>query len=443
MVEAKIQGNVCPFLHDALQLTGLRQPKEVGNGKSHTGNTILGQEVFRVTRRGGTEKSSLCSSSHEVDGVSRKVTVVDTPGVSQGMTESEFEELVQAVKMVPEGFDAICLVWDYNNSDRNEEKEVQVFQSLHRLFGDGLYKHLVILVTHAHQEDIPEFLDELPEAMKEITKHCHNRVMAVENKNKTINHEALRTLIDCSSKVSYGRRYATSDLSSLCQIPEGDELSIVLVGKTGVGKSHTGNNITQQGEFVVSELAASETRLCQQHIRQKDRKIAVLDTPGVFDTGNVEGICEELCPLVRPHLEYSATVWDPYTTKGIQAVEAVQRRAARVTLNDYQRTSSVTQMLNDLQWPLLSERRRKARLTTFYKLTHNIIKIPTSNLLKPAQGRTRGSHQYKYQPIHARTDAYKYSFFPRTVPQWNALPGPVVMAPTVEYFRARLEACPP
>ncbi|KAI8517018.1 phosphoinositide-3-kinase, regulatory subunit 4 [Branchiostoma belcheri] len=158
-----------------------------------------------------------------------------------------------------------------------------------------------------------------------------------------------------------------------------------------------------------------------------------------------DGVIKATCykALVRPHLEYSATVWDPYTTKGIQAVEAVQRRAARVTLNDYQRTSSVTQMLNNLQWPLLSERRRKARLTTFYKLTHNIIKIPTSNLLKPAQGRTRGSHQYKYQPIHARTDAYKYSFFPRTIPQWNALPGPVVMAPTVESFRARMEACPP
>ncbi|CAH1242183.1 Hypp6491 [Branchiostoma lanceolatum] len=33
--------------------------------------------------------------------------------------------------------------------------------------------------------------------------------------------------------------------------------------------------------------------------------------------------------LVRPYLEYSANVWDPYTTKGIQTVEAVQRRAAR------------------------------------------------------------------------------------------------------------------
>ncbi|XP_066285766.1 citrate lyase subunit beta-like [Branchiostoma lanceolatum] len=31
--------------------------------------------------------------------------------------------------------------------------------------------------------------------------------------------------------------------------------------------------------------------------------------------------------MARPHLEYSAIVWDPYTTKGIQAVEAVQRIA--------------------------------------------------------------------------------------------------------------------
>ncbi|CAH1271968.1 Hypp4742 [Branchiostoma lanceolatum] len=146
---------------------------------------------------------------------------------------------------------------------------------------------------------------------------------------------------------------------------------------------------------------------------------------------------------VRPHLEYSATVWDPYTTKGIQAVEAVQRRAARVTLNDYRQTSSVTQMLNDLQWTLLSERRRNARLTFFYKLVNNLININTDSLLKPAQGRTRGSHTLKFQPLYARTDSYKYSYFPRTIPEWNALPGAVVTAPTVESFRARLEACPP
>jgi len=34
--------------------------------------------------------------------------------------------------------------------------------------------------------------------------------------------------------------------------------------------------------------------------------------------------------LVRPILEYSSTVWDPYTSTAINKIEAVQRRAARV-----------------------------------------------------------------------------------------------------------------
>ncbi|XP_019624420.1 PREDICTED: GTPase IMAP family member 7-like [Branchiostoma belcheri] len=285
-----------------------------GNGKSHTGNTILGQEAFRVTRKGGTEKSSLYSSRHEVDGVSRKVTVVDTPGVSQEMTESEFEELVRAVKMVPEGFDAICLVWDYDSSERNEEKEVQVFQSLHRLFGDGLYKHLVILVTHAQQENIPEFIEHLPTAMREIAKKCHDRAIAFENRNKMANHEALRALIEHFKMSIRGGKYTTSDLSPLCQIPKGEELGIVLVGKTGVGKSHTGNSITGTKHFGISDKAKSETQKCEQHIREKDRQITVLDTPGVFDTGNVMDICEELCRIVT------------FFPDGLHAVVLVLRR---------------------------------------------------------------------------------------------------------------------
>ena len=39
--------------------------------------------------------------------------------------------------------------------------------------------------------------------------------------------------------------------------------------------------------------------------------------------------------LVRQILEYSQSVWDPYTTGAVKKVESVQRRAARYTLNRY------------------------------------------------------------------------------------------------------------
>ena len=37
-------------------------------------------------------------------------------------------------------------------------------------------------------------------------------------------------------------------------------------------------------------------------------------------------------PLVRPVLEYAASVWNPYFVKDVFALEIVQRRASRLAL---------------------------------------------------------------------------------------------------------------
>ena len=79
--------------------------------------------------------------------------------------------------------------------------------------------------------------------------------------------------------------------------------------------------------------------------------------------------------LVRPKLEYSATVWDPYTTSQINQIEKVQRRAARFVSNSYHNTSSVTNMMQNLNWPTLEIRRTHARLIMFYKIVHQIVAI--------------------------------------------------------------------
>ena len=131
--------------------------------------------------------------------------------------------------------------------------------------------------------------------------------------------------------------------------------------------------------------------------------------------------------LVRPKLVYACTTWDPYYKKDKASLERVQRKAARFCTQDYQQAASVTDMLKELNWDTLETRRKKARLTRMYKLSHNLININAeSHLIPHPETRTRGSHPRKYFIPRASKDILKFSFFPRTINEWNSLPKEIV-----------------
>ena len=118
--------------------------------------------------------------------------------------------------------------------------------------------------------------------------------------------------------------------------------------------------------------------------------------------------------LVCPILEYSSSVWDPYLLTDIQSIDKVQRHAARWVSSDYNKFSSMTSMLNDLQWPTLSSCRKFARLSTFYKIIHHLSMPPLPHYFLPVIQLTRHRRSFHYNiiPPSVRINSYKYSFFP-------------------------------
>ncbi|XP_066287680.1 uncharacterized protein, partial [Branchiostoma lanceolatum] len=144
--------------------------------------------------------------------------------------------------------------------------------------------------------------------------------------------------------------------------------------------------------------------------------------------------------LVRSTLEYASTVWDPYTAKDIHAVEKVQRRAARWVCCRYRQSSSVGDMLQDLQWESLQTRRKRARLATFYKVHHGFATVDSQYLpsVSRPKRQTRRLHPLSYDIPFCRTAYRQFSFFPRTVAEWNSLPSEMVAAPSLASFRDRV-----
>ena len=105
--------------------------------------------------------------------------------------------------------------------------------------------------------------------------------------------------------------------------------------------------------------------------------------------------------LVRPSLKYTSSVWDPHATIDSQRIEQNQRKVARFAYNNYTDRSPgcVSNILHDLGWEPLEDRRSHHRFNMLYKIKHEIVDIDASDILRPSDKRTRGS-QRLYQPLY-------------------------------------------
>ncbi|XP_031425713.1 GTPase IMAP family member 9-like [Clupea harengus] len=147
-------------------------------GKSSSGNTILGREEFDtaecVKREGETAGRRI--TVVEASGWFRNSSVVQTP-------ERDKEEIVLSVSLCPPGPHAVLLVTNVNWSFT--EKERRAVQEHLELLGERVWSHTIVLFTYGDRlrnTTIEQHIEREGKALQWVVEKCGNRYHVVDNK---------------------------------------------------------------------------------------------------------------------------------------------------------------------------------------------------------------------------------------------------------------------